>query len=77
MSIKDLLQVIASLCHLSSSGSIPGVDWPELVQAYQLSCQKYYLNCVKDNKTPGSDIDERMMVCILNKGFKIESYKPK
>lgn len=77
MSVKDLLQVIASMCHLSSSGSIPGVDWPELVQAYQLSCQKYYINCISDKNVPGNDVDEKMMTCILKKGFKVEAYKPK
>lgn len=77
MNIKEMLQIIASLCHLSSSGSagVAVVDWPELVAAYQLSCQKYYVNCIRDSKTPGDDIESRMMVCILNKGYKQELRK--
>lgn len=62
----ELLLVIVTLCQVSPAGSkYYGVS-PKEIEKYQLSCQKYYINCV-GNHPPIIDSWDVLTTCINNR----------
>jgi hypothetical protein len=54
----EIISTIALLCQIN-----PGATWAEKAQ---LSCQKYYVRCVRDGKN-GTTLDRRLEKCVLDR----------